>query len=225
MTHFDLFRNQQFRSFNICDPDPGTCDLKVYQDYLVYLFIRNNLPPGARLLEVGGGYSRVLPFFSDAYECWNVDKCEGLGNGPVQFSSPHYRIVYDYMGNRNPELPDAYFDCVFSISALEHSPEDQQVRENIYADIQRVLKPGGHSLHCFDIVFDRPFGHWVNGLIPYFYSKPGMKTQFTKPEDMLKDPDCYIMSKPAYENGWARYIGKSYEEFGRPASVNVYWQK
>ena len=152
LPHFELFRGLPFQSYNVGDPDPAICDLKVYQDYLVYCFIKRNVPAGARILDVGGGDSRVLKFLSAEYECWNVDKCEGLGNGPVRFTSPHYRIVYEYLGAFSPELPEGYFDLVFSISALEHTPEVQATRENILADIHRVLKGGRPSFHCFDAV-------------------------------------------------------------------------
>ena len=53
------------------------------------------------------------------------------------------------------ELPDHYFDFVFSVSALEHTPDDHSVRVNVLKDINRILKPGCPSLHCFD-AFLRP---------------------------------------------------------------------
>jgi hypothetical protein len=73
----------------------------------------------------GGGDSRVLKYFSNEYECWSADKCEGLAMDPSDFLPPHYRIVYDYVGSFNRELPDQYSDFVFSVSALKHTPEDQ----------------------------------------------------------------------------------------------------
>ena len=76
LSHFALFRGLPFQSYNVGDPNPAICDLKVYQDYLTYCFIRNNVAPGSRILEVGGGDSRILKFFSKEYECWNADKCE-----------------------------------------------------------------------------------------------------------------------------------------------------
>ncbi|MBK8551291.1 MAG: hypothetical protein IPL53_09635 [Ignavibacteria bacterium] len=36
-----------------------------------------------KILEIGGGDSRILKHFSKDFECWNLDKMEGLGNGPV----------------------------------------------------------------------------------------------------------------------------------------------
>ncbi len=47
LSHFNLFRDLPFKSYNVDDPDPAICDLKVYQDYLIYCFIRRNVAPGS----------------------------------------------------------------------------------------------------------------------------------------------------------------------------------
>lgn len=225
LSHFDLFTELPFKSYNVGNPDPTACDLKVYQDYLTYCFILRNIPKGARILEVGGGDSRVLKYFSKDYECWNADKCEGLGNGPVKFTCPHYRIVYDYVGSFNPELPDSYFDFVFSISALEHTPEDQTIRVNVLMDMNRVLKPGCPSFHCFDSIL-RPAGKsWINGLIPYLYASAPLKTRFIPLSEIEQDSDTYTMSQQAYETNWQPITKDSYDQFGRAFSLNLCWNR
>lgn len=223
LSHFELFRGLPFQSYNVGDPNPEICDLKVYQDYLMYRFIKQNIAPGSRILEVGGGDSRILKFFSKDYECWNADKCEGLGNGPIQFTSPDYRIVYDYVGSFNPELPDHYFDFVFSISALEHTPEDTNIRINVLKDINRILKPGRPSFHCFDAILRKNGRSWVNGLIPYLYTNASPLTRFVPLAEIDADSDTYAMSKQAYEANWMPITKDSYEDFGRAFSANVYW--
>lgn len=223
LSHFELFRGLPFQSYNVGDPDPAICDLKVYQDYLVYCYIVRNIPKGSRILEVGGGDSRILKHFSGDYECWNADKCEGLGNGPIKFTSPHYRIVYDYVGSFNPELPDSYFDFVFSISALEHTPEGQSTRVNVLKDMNRVLKPGCPSFHCFDSIL-RPAGKsWVNGLIPYLYANAPLQTKFVPLAEIDRETDTYAMSRQAYEANWQPITKDSHEEFGRVFSINLLW--
>lgn len=225
LSHFRIFRGLPFKSFNVGDPDPALCDLKVYQDYLVYCFVRRNIPPGGRILEVGGGDSRVLKFFSRQYECWNIDKCEGLGNGPVMLRPSDYKIVYDYMGSFNPAVPDTYFDLVYSISALEHTPEDPGIRGAIPDDIDRVLKPGGLSFHCFDILLRPGASHWINGLIPHLYGSRAILNRWQTPEELLLDPDLYHMSKAAYNDNWRPIMKLPWNAAGFPVSYNLLWRK
>jgi len=223
--HFKLFNGLPFQSYNVGDPDPAICDLKVYQDYLMYCFIAANIPKGSRILDVGGGDSRVLRFLSRDYECWNVDKCEGMGNGPVKFKSPHYRIVYDYLGNFNAELRDGYFDFVFSVSALEHTPEDQQTRERILTDLHRILKPHRPTFHCFDCALRPNNASWVNGLIPFLYERAPIESARLDLDAISADPNLYVMSKEAYETHWMHLTNESYETFGRPFSLNLLWRR
>jgi ADP-heptose:LPS heptosyltransferase/predicted O-methyltransferase YrrM len=203
--------------------DPDSCDLKRYQDLLVLAFILANVAPGSRLLEVGEGDSRILAHLAGRYECWNVDKFEGLGNGPLQ-ARDDYRVVRDYIGNFNSQLPDAAFDCVFSISALEHTPEDPKVFADVVADIDRLLVPGGLSLHLFDVAF-RDDGFWTNSLVPYLGRNRNLAAPVPDPGEMALDPELYVMSREAYEALWRPITRRSYEDFGRPSSVNVLWRK
>jgi SAM-dependent methyltransferase len=221
--HFDLFKEVSFRSFNTQPPDPAQCDLKVYQDYLIYLFLAANVPKGARVLEVGGGDSRVLKYVAQDYECWNLDKCEGLGNGPHRFTSPHYRMVYDYIGTFNAALPDHYFDFVFSISALEHTPEEPALRENIVKDLRRVTKPGAPSFHLFDCVLRTDGTLWVNGLLPFLERVVPLQTHRWPAAAVAADPTIYFMSEAAFQASWARLVGRTYQEYGRPFSMNAFW--
>ncbi|MFA6596666.1 MAG: glycosyltransferase, partial [Ignavibacteriaceae bacterium] len=219
--HFNVF--EKLPGFNTIDPDK--CDLKVYQDLLAFNFIKNNVPVGSKILEIGGGNSRVIESLKNDYECWNIDKFEGNGNGPTAINDKKgFQLVLDYIGNFNPDLPENYFDCVFSISALEHVPENEETYKNILQDIDRVLKPGGYSFHCFDVVLQKETT-WTNGLLPYLFNKTKTLNEFIPFEDISKDDDLYVMSKDSYEYYWHKYTDKSYEEFGRPLSYNIFWQK
>ena len=222
-SHFEAFRGLDTTLYG--KPiDHAQCDLKRYQDILVLTFIKANIPSGSRLLEVGGGNSRILTHLTSEYECWNVDKFEGLGNGPQVANQSGYKTVLDYMGNNNPDLPDAHFDFVFSVSALEHTPNDPNLYPQILNDITRVLKPGGWSLHLFDVVF-KPEGFWTNQFLPYLFENTSTPFAMPDPERMQKDPDLYVMSKDAYDKYWKKTTGNSYDKFGRPTSINIFWRK
>jgi predicted O-linked N-acetylglucosamine transferase (SPINDLY family)/glycosyltransferase involved in cell wall biosynthesis/ubiquinone/menaquinone biosynthesis C-methylase UbiE len=219
--HFEILR--KFGYYHGLHPD--ALDLKFYQDILAYTFIVENIPPGAKLLEVGGGNSRVIEALKSDYECWNLDKFEGEGNGPREVKTANnYRLVFDYIGNFNRELPDNYFDCVFSISTLEHLPEDEATFKNVCEDLNRVLKPGGFSLHCLDVVIKKD-SVWSRGILPYMFDNIQTLHQQIPFEEMKQDPDLYVMSKAAYDSRWRSLTKQSYEEFGKPVSYNILWQK
>jgi hypothetical protein len=163
--------------------DSEYCDLKVYQDLLTFSFILQNIKPGSKVLEIGGAESRILKYFRNEFECWNLDKLEGVGNGPTKINSDGFRLISDYIGNFNSELPERYFDLVFSISTFEHIPmEDETVFENIRKDIDRLLKKGGLSLHCIDHCTDLLLGSideaWTNPIIPYFFKNEKTLNKF-----------------------------------------------
>ncbi|VXD24074.1 hypothetical protein PL8927_790170 [Planktothrix serta PCC 8927] len=220
-SHFNQF--QPFGSYTKIHPD--ACDLKVYQDLLVYNFITKNLPKGAKLLEIGGGNSRVLQALKQDYECWNLDKFEGIGNGPNQIrNAENYRIILDYIGNFNSELPTQYFDCVFSISTLEHIAENETTFEQITQDIDRLLKPDGFSLHCFDVLV-KEAEVWTNQFLPYLFKHQKTLNSMIPLSEIKFDPDLYGMSETAYRQFWQPITQKSYQEFGLPISYNILWQK
>jgi len=205
-------------------------NLKLYQDILVYNFIVDNLPPGSKLLEVGGGNSRVIQALKQQYEIWNVDKFEGVGNGPQQiYDQLGYHLVSAYMGEFSPELPDDYFDCVFSLSTLEHVyPENDETFKNVCDDINRVLKSGGLSLHLFDVVIEKEgvqTNVWTNKLLLYIFQHIETVNQMIPFSEMQKDGDLYVMPEEAYNAMWEPVTHQSYKLFGKPLSYNVLWKK
>jgi len=137
LTHF-----QNFRMMPIYQKQTtATCDLKVYQDLFVHTFILENIPKGARILELGGGNSRIISCLKDDYEFWNLDKLEGQGHGPKGVAeSEGFTLIRDYIGAFSKELPEHSFDFVYSISAMEHFSTDEKAMTDIFQDIDRLLK-------------------------------------------------------------------------------------
>lgn len=221
--HFNWFEVSAKKLFGSA-VHPDYCDLKMYQDLLCYTFIVDNLPKGSRLLEVGGCDSRVLKALKNDYECWNVDKLEGLGNGLTEVVVDGYRMVRAYLGDFSEELPDGYFDFVFSISALEHVAENEENFNNICSDMDRVMKPGAFSLHCFDVVVKYE-ETWTNQFLHHIFRRYKTINTFIPFEQMRLDPSVYYMSEHAYNCGWRNITKVSYKEFGRPLSYNILWQK
>lgn len=222
----------QFKKFGTYqNVEPKSCDLKAYQDLLVYNFIISHILLGSKLLEIGGGNSRIIQELKNDYEIWNIDKLEGVGNGPKHIDNPtDSKLVQAYMGDFSPELQNDYFDFVFSISTLEHIPNDEKIFKNICDDINRVLKPKGFSFHAIDVVLkktvkDNSFFLWTKGILPYIFNHLPTLNQMVLPSQIVEDDDLYVLSKMAYKRGWQPHTGKTYEDFGMPLSYQVIWQK
>ncbi|HMS65647.1 MAG TPA: class I SAM-dependent methyltransferase, partial [Ignavibacteria bacterium] len=173
-------------------------------------------------------------YFKNDYECWNLDKFEGLGNGPLKNDNDGIKTVYDLAGNFNKELENEYFDLVFSISALEHTPvNDFEIYKNILDDMNRVLKKEGLSLHAIDQCAEDITGYedaedlvvWTNPIIEYFAQNQVTVNKFIPLLKIIKDPELYGMSEKFYSGCWQNVTGKSYKEFGMPFSYNLLWRK
>ena len=223
-------KHQQFSYFKVkgydvqlygAPVDPLDCNLKEYQDLLTYAFIIENIPKGAKILDIGGGDSRILHHFREDYECWNLDKLEGIGNGPVEVeANKNIKLVRNYIGEFDEQLSDNYFDFIFSISVLEHiSQTDQRLHLNIIEDISRLLKPGGIVLHSLDCVKHKT-SIWTNPVLKYLYQHADPISGFIEFDELLRDPDLYLMSEGFYNKSWKYTTKKSYEDFGAPLSYN-----
>jgi ubiquinone/menaquinone biosynthesis C-methylase UbiE len=179
------------------------------------------MPVGSTILDAGGGYSRILSHLKNDYECWCIDKYEGLGNGPKDLPGGDvgYRTVIAYMGNFNSDLPDDYFDLVFSVSALEHTPLDAQNVINIIEDINRVLKTGGFSLHCLDMLIDKTAPTCGNIIHSEIFKVA--KYQMPSYPSIISDRDLYVLPKNIFDT-WN--LGRSYDELCVIDSC-AFWQK
>ena len=126
--------------------------LKAFQD----LFILDALKAsnGERLLEMGGGWSRVANILAKKNTVVNADKFDGADGGPSRTPlRRREKIVRTYLGDMSAELEPQSFDAVYSISVLEHIAP--KMLDRVVEDIDRVLKSGGRTIHAIDVyLFD-----------------------------------------------------------------------
>jgi SAM-dependent methyltransferase len=117
---------------------------------------------GERIAEVGGAYSLLPEYLAERYgtESWIIDdfgaysRETGLWQrwgDPDDWIKAHPTVHYvrKPMGFFAAEIPDNHFDCVFSVSTLEHVPE--HLWSAVIKDMVRITKPGGRQLHSIDI--------------------------------------------------------------------------
>ncbi len=131
-------------------------DLKDLQRPWAFKAIVNRIPRGGRLLEIGAGDPHVAHWLAAAgYEVWLVDPYDGANNGPTEYEYyrrhfPQLHIHRELFSDALTGLAPAFFDCIYSVSVLEHVPHDQLAR--VIAGIRKYQKPGQPTIHAVDFI-------------------------------------------------------------------------
>lgn len=131
-------------------------DLKDLQRPWTTKAVLGLLPPGSKLLEIGAGEPVVAQLLCElGYAVTVVDPYDGSGRGPTAVAYyreryPSVQIVQEVFSDKLPDIESGSYDCIYSISVLEHVHEPDL--ESLFAGIRRFLKPGGRSLHSIDHV-------------------------------------------------------------------------
>jgi SAM-dependent methyltransferase len=143
---FDIIRKAEyFRMLDEGYATPKDISLKGIQDGWMLSCLKGI--KNKRIMEIGGGHSRILPQL-DGNDLWNVDKFEGVGNGPLEAQTiAGINVLEEFIGDFAPSLPTV--DIIYSISVIEHIPFDKYVAA--YQDMARCLAPGGVMYHAVDI--------------------------------------------------------------------------
>lgn len=236
---FYKYLNRYEEYDELISPEKLRGDLKDFQNLFAIDFILKNYPKGGNLLEIGGGdckmLSALLKKHPKKYKCWSLDPLLGEGGGIslddifLQNNiNPKIQLITKEIGDFSEEVPNNFFDCVFSISVLEHIPFELWVKS--FKDMRRSLKDqGGKTFHCIDVPVDSEISKKRYELINNIENK---KVDFKKynniniPIDFsLKDPQTYFVSPMAYF-GWLKYINKNQDSgeknraYARITSIN-----
>lgn len=204
-------------------------ELKGTQD--AWVLSRLSHLSGARIAEIGGGHSRVLPKLSHSNECWNIEKFEGVGGGPKSVQKQaNVTLIDTYLGDFDSRLPNSAFDVVFSVSVVEHVPEDRL--RAFFLDGARLLKPGGMFLHAIDLyVLDAP--HQRNEVVDRYAriaDDPEMKLKLLEPASV----DSKITFRSEYASNsdgtlaqWNQIAPhlRSVREIAQSISLRAIWLK
>ncbi|MBV9154759.1 MAG: methyltransferase domain-containing protein [Acidobacteriaceae bacterium] len=131
-------------------------DLKDLQRPAALKAILKLCAPGSSLLEIGAGEPHVAHILCElGYKVTVVDPYDGSGRGPQEFEYyqekyPDITIIRDIFSDRLTDLERNSFDCIYSISVLEHVP--QNALPEVFDGVRHFLKIDGYSLHIVDHV-------------------------------------------------------------------------
>ncbi len=178
----------------------------------------------ARLLEIGAGEPLVADLLRRlGHEVWVVDPYDGSGNGPRDFERfrrayPRLTFVRDRFTESTPGLDPASFDCIYSISVLEHVTTMDLSR--LMMGMSRFLKPDGLSLHAVDYIHRGRGAEDHSAALRLMAADLGAsaKSLDRMLATMSADTDTYYLSAESH-NRWRDKL--PYEEFPMRICVSV----
>ncbi len=203
-------------------------DLKDQQRPWMLKAVLGVVPPGASLLEVGGGEPVVAKTLAElGYRVTVVDPYDGSGHGPVDVEEyrtacPGVRIISDRFSGRTAALGSEQFDCVYSISVLEHIHEP--ALGSVFSGVARHLKTGGVSLHAVDFVVSGNGAAFHREQLRQVlrYQATLASREPSDPEALVealrREDDTYYLSAAGH-NQWR--AGRPYDEFPFRKVVSV----
>ncbi|MBV6478183.1 MAG: hypothetical protein HGGPFJEG_00931 [Ignavibacteria bacterium] len=195
------------------------CDIKIYQNLLIYLYVRDNLKPDSKILEIGNNPSQVLQFFKKEHQCYLMK----LGENDVAAVTEGIETIDNYLDNA--EVNRNEFDFVFSVSGFgQEISADFEGYKRKLDNINYLLKPGGYSMFTFVLLYQDPL-IWKPEILEYFFSNQHTLNEYIPMMKVLVDEDLYTMSEKYYKKNWEKYTSKSYYKFGKPLSYNIFWKK
>ncbi len=208
-------------------------DLKDLQRPAALKAILGLCPPGSSVLEIGAGEPHVAHILSAlGYSATVVDPYDGSGGGPQEFEYyrkkyPDVQITRDTFSAELAGIERGGFDCVYSISVLEHL--SQPALSGVFEGIRRFLKNGGYSFQIVDHVVAGPDSQFhlrqlaeiVNFQSSLLHESTGETLYhfaYTLNRLML-DPDTYYLSAEAH-NFWRGAM--AYERFPFRKVVSIH---
>lgn len=199
-------------------------DLKDSQRPWTLKAVLSRLPRGSHLLEIGAGKPLVADLLNRlGYQVWIVDPYDGSGNGPQEYDLfskqyPNLRFVRDHFTDGLPRLKEYSFDCIFSISVLEHILGN--ALERGFAGMKKFLKPDGISIHAVDHVHrgagaGEHLGH-LKRIVDHLGLSTGALDELLN--EMSIDPEAYYLSAESH-NRWRN--GVPYDQFPMRVCVSI----
>jgi glycosyltransferase involved in cell wall biosynthesis len=198
-------------------------DLKDVQRPWTLKAILSTVPVGARILEIGAGEPLVGSMLQRAgYEVWIVDPYDGSGNGPLEYE--RFRRTYPdlhFMRRRFDDglrAPEGIFDCIYSISVLEHIPRSSLL--GVFAGLKKFLKSTGVCIHAIDHVHrgsgaDEHLRNLQTVLGAFGFAEGDLPCLLAR---MSRDTETYYLSAEAH-NRWRGSL--SYPEFPMRICVSI----
>jgi glycosyltransferase involved in cell wall biosynthesis len=200
-------------------------DLKDAQRPWVLKAILGTVPIGGRLLEIGAGDPWVADLLSRlGYEVFVVDPYDGRDRGPDQYEQikrqyPRVTFLRGLFPDALSSVENPVFDCIYSISVLEHLPLDAV--KPVFAGIAKHSRhPTSPTIHAIDHVLlgDGAEAHHTRlreMMRCLGFADGALEAMFAR---LDRDPDAYFLSAESH-NLWRGAL--PYDDFPMRRCVSV----
>lgn len=200
-------------------------DMKDVQRPWMLKSVLGRVRRGGRLLEIGAGDPIVADLLSRlGYDVWVVDPYDGRDGGPAEFDAlrrryPRLHFVRSTFPDGMDSAQEGSFDCVYSISVLEHIPDEAVA--SVCEGILRFSQDGrSWSIHAVDHVLLGNGAAEHRAKLSHFADAFGVASAelSTMFERLERDPNAYFLSA----EGHNRWRGATpYDQFPMRRCVSV----
>lgn len=202
-------------------PQPVADDIELTQllEKLTGYLLQKLLPRGGDLLVLGAripGWAGDLPANIAGWRVRDIEEWQQAGFSPV---TSH---LVSLTGNDPYTRPAAKFDAIISSTWLDQvkTPEALTLLSTY---LTRHTRPCGINLHSVTAAL-HPDYFWTTPAHAHLRTCWGMK-DWPVLDDILTAPDLYCMNEESYAKYWQPSSGKSYQDFGKPLGLVLFWRK
>ncbi len=178
-------------------------DMKDLQRCWTLKAVLGNVAPGGRLAEIGAGEPLVAGLLSRlGYPVTVVDPYDGSGNGPREYEQ--FRAAYPDLDFVRDQFTTATalegpFDCVYSISVLEHVPLEA-IDDVLEAARDATQDSGGCQIHAIDHVVAGWGAEEHLERLRRIVARSGVADELDATiAEMEGDPEAYFVSTEAHD--------------------------
>jgi hypothetical protein len=189
-------------------------DLISYQNLLLYSLLKGK--SNLKILQIGTKNLVAFEKLQNIHECWKID-IDNLSKSETDFQ------FVSISKNEFPKIknPKSYFDFIFFPDTNSVIPKDHELLDKILLNLKLVLKLKGILLSSFTNVV-RNDNIWFDDFYKLFRTDDNRLNHIESYNSIIKDPDLFVLPEFYYNKYWKQHTNKSYQEFGKAFSYNLF---
>ncbi len=190
-----------------------------FLEILTGYLLRKLLPRGGDVLVLGAhlpGWASELPANIVGWRIRDIADWQQKG-----FTTEPSQLV-SLTGNESFPRPVADFDAIISSTGLQQAMAPEALTQ-LSSYLTRHTRTGGFNLHAVTAVLN-PGYFWTYPVHAHLRAHWGLK-DWPGMDEILSSPDLFYMCEETYARCWQSDVGKSYQDFGKPLGLFLFWRK